>query len=126
DRYQTFISEVLPVAEKAGVKLALHPDDPPLKEVRKQPRLGYHPTHYKELIDLYSSSNHVMELCIGTFGEMVEGDLYEAVEYFARNHKIGYLHCRNIRGKVPYYKETFVDEGEIDIAKVLRILKKHD
>jgi mannonate dehydratase len=125
-RYKSFISEMLPVAEKAGVQLALHPDDPPLKEVRQQPRLGYHPEHYKKLIKLEESPNHVMELCIGTLGEMVEGDLYEAVEYFAENHKIGYLHCRNIRNKVPYYKETFVDEGEIDIARILRILKKHD
>ena len=124
-RYIAFISEVLPVAEKSGVQLALHPDDPPLKEVRKQPRLGYHPDHYMQLMDLSSSSNHVMELCIGTLGEMADGDLYEAVEYFAKNHKIGYLHCRNIRDKVPFYKETFVDEGEIDMAKILRILKRH-
>lgn len=51
-RYKSFISELLPVAEKAGVKLALHPDDPPLKKVRQQPRLGYKPDHYKKLMDL--------------------------------------------------------------------------
>ena len=125
-RYKGFISEMLPVAQKAGVKLALHPDDPPLKEVRRQPRLGYHPDHYKAIMQLDDSPNHVMELCIGTLGEMVDGDLYEAVDYFARTHKIGYLHCRNIRDKVPDYKETFVDEGEIDMIRVLKILKKHD
>lgn len=125
-RYKAFIAEVLPVAEEAGVVLAIHPDDPPLKEVRKQPRLGYHPDHYKQLMQLEKSPNHVMELCIGTLAEMAEGDLYKAVEYFAASNKIGYLHCRNIRDKVPYYKETFVDEGEVDMARILRILKKHD
>lgn len=125
-RYRGFISEVLPVAEEAGVKLALHPDDPPLKEVRKQPRLGYNPDHYKQLMEMEVSPNHVMELCIGTLGEMAEGDLYEAVEFFAKRQKIGYLHCRNIRNKVPYYKETFVDEGDIDMTRILRILKKYD
>ena len=125
-RYKNFISEVLPVAEKAGVKLALHPDDPPLETVRKQPRLGYHPNHYKGLMELVANPYHVMELCIGTLGEMAGGNLYEAVEYFAKNHKIGYLHCRNVRNKAPYYKETFVDEGEIDMARILRILRKHD
>ncbi len=125
-RYRAFLAEVLPVAEEVGVVLAIHPDDPPLEKVRQQPRLGYHPDHYKELMAMEPSPNHVMELCIGTLGEMAEGDLYEAVEYFAKNHKIGYLHCRNIRYKVPYYKETFVDEGEIDMARILRLLKKHN
>lgn len=125
-RYSNFITEVLPVAEEVDVRLAIHPDDPPLKMVRQQPRIGYHPDHYRELMEINESSNHVMELCIGTMAEMAEGDLYASVEYFAKHNKIGYLHCRNIRGKVPYYKETFVDEGDIDMPRILRILKKHN
>lgn len=125
-RYRYFLKEMLPVAEEAGVKLAIHPDDPPLKEVRKQPRLGYLPDHYKEIIDLHQSQNHVMELCLGTIAEMDGGDVYEAVEYFAARNKIGYIHFRNIKHKVPYYKETFVDEGDIDMPRVINILRKQN
>lgn len=125
-RYKNFLTAMLPVAEEAGVKLAVHPDDPPLKEVRQQPRLGYHPDHYKAIIELFESPNHVMELCLGTMAEMAEGDIYEAVAYFASRSKIGYIHFRNIRDKVPYYKETFVDEGDIDLPQILKILKKHN
>ncbi len=124
-RYRNFISEMIPVAEEAGVKLAVHPDDPPLKEVRKQPRLGYHPDHYKEVMAFDDSPNHVMELCLGTLAEMVDSDVYEALEHFAENNKIGYIHIRNIRGKVPNYKETFIDDGDIDMERIIKILKKH-
>lgn len=111
---------------QAGVKLALHPDDPPLKQVRRQPRLGYLPGHYQEIIGLHQSPNHVMELCLGTFAEMDGGDIYEAVEYFAGRDRIGYIHFRNVKDKVPCYKETFVDEGDIDLPRIMQILRKHD
>ncbi|MCU7551507.1 mannonate dehydratase [Chitinophagaceae bacterium LB-8] len=124
-RYKHFINEMIPVAEEAGVKLAVHPDDPPLKEVRRQPRLGYHPDHYKEVMELDQSSSHVMELCLGTMAEMEDSNIYEALEYFAKNNKIGYIHFRNIKGKVPHYKEAFIDDGDIDMGKIIRILRKH-
>lgn len=125
-RYQNFLEEVLPVAEEAGVKLALHPDDPPLEEVRNQPRLGHHPDHYKEVMDLYSSSHHVMELCLGTMAEMDGSNIYEAVKNFASKNKIGYIHFRNVKGNVPDYQETFVDEGDIDMPTILEILKENN
>lgn len=125
-RYTNFISSVLPVAEEAGVKLALHPDDPPLREVRKQPRIGHQPEDYKAIMALSDSTMHVMELCLGTIAEMAGGSVYDAVEYFSSNNKIGYIHFRNIKNKVPYYKETFVDEGDIDMPQIIRILKKND
>lgn len=125
-RHQSFLDEILPVAEESGVKLAMHPDDPPLKEIRKQPRLGYHPDHYKEIIKASQSPNHVMELCLGTISEMTSGDIYDTVEYFAARNEIGYIHFRNVKNKVPHYKETFVDEGDIDMARIIRILRKHN
>ena len=126
ERYKYFINELLPVAKEAGVKLALHPDDPPLKEVRKQPRLGYHPNHYKQLMEWDQTPNHTMELCLGTLAEMKDSDVYDALEYFAENNKIGYIHFRNVKGKVPYYKETFIDEGDIDMKRVISILRKYN
>ena len=56
---------------------------------------------------------------------MTEGDIYETVDAYSRQNKLAYVHFRNVHGKVPYYKETFIDEGDIDMLRVLRILKKN-
>ncbi len=122
-RLRDFLDAILPVAEECGVKLAAHPDDPPMPTVRGQPRLVYQPRLYQELIDLNSSPSNTLEFCVGTLAEMTEGNLYEAVENYSRQNRLAYVHLRNVRGKVPFYKETFIDEGEVDILRVLRILK---
>lgn len=125
DRVERFLNEVLPVAEKAGVTLAAHPDDPPLPFVRQQPRLVYQPGLYQKLIDLNPSPSNGLELCVGTLAEMTDGDIYEAIEAYCAQRRIAYVHLRNVRGKVPHYRETFVDEGDIDVMRVLRILKQN-
>jgi mannonate dehydratase len=124
-RLGRFLEEVLPVAESAGVKLALHPDDPPMPTVRGQPRLVYQPRLYQRVLDLNPSLANALEFCIGTLAEMTEGDLYETVDQFSRQGKLAYVHFRNVRGKVPRYRETFVDDGDIDMLRVLRILKRN-
>ena len=124
-RLDDFLGEVIPVAEEAGVKLALHPDDPPLPFMRGQPRLVYQPHLYQRVIDLRPSRANALEFCLGSLAEMTEGDIYEAVDQYSRQQKIGYVHFRNVTGKVPYYRETFIDDGDIDMVRVLRILKKN-
>jgi len=125
-RLERFLGEMLPVAEEVGVKLALHPDDPPLPTVRGQPRLVWQPALYQRVIDLNPSRSNALEFCLGTLAEMVDGNIYEAVEQYSRQDRLAYVHFRNVRGKVPSYKETFVDDGEIDMLRVLRILKQND
>jgi len=125
ERVKDFLEALVPVAEQAGVKLAAHPDDPPLPTVRAQPRLVYQPQLYQKLLDLKPSSANALEFCVGTLAEMPEGDVYEAVETYSRQNKIAYVHLRNVRGKVPHYKETFIDEGDVDIRRVIRILRKN-
>jgi mannonate dehydratase len=122
DRLLRFLEEVLPVAEESGVRLAAHPDDPPMAFVRGQPRLVYQPGMYQRLIDLVPSPSNGLELCVGTLAEMTENTLYEALESYSRQRKIAYVHLRNVRGKVPYYQETFIDEGDVDMLRVLSIL----
>jgi mannonate dehydratase len=124
-RLENFLNEVLPVAEEAGVKLAAHPDDPPMPTVRGQPRLVYQPRFYQKLIDLNPSPANTLEFCIGSLAEMTEGDLYETVDTYSRQQRLGYVHFRNVRGKVPTYKETFIDDGDIDMLRVLEILKRN-
>ncbi len=124
-RLQEFLETATPVAEEAGVTLAAHPDDPPLPSVRGQPRLVYQPRLYQKLLDLKPSPRNALEFCVGTLAEMTEGDIYEVVDTYSRQGKLAYVHLRNVRGKVPCYKETFIDEGDVDVLHVLRILKQN-
>src|SRR6202522_2143103 len=78
-RLPSFLEEVVPVAEKAGVRLAAHPDDPPMPTMRQQPRLVYQPHMYQRLIDLAPSRSNSLELCVGTMAEMTGQYIYDAV-----------------------------------------------
>lgn len=124
ERLSWFLHELLPVAEEVGVKLAAHPDDPPMPFVRQTPRLVYQPDMYQKLLDIRPSKSNMLEFCLGSIAEMTEGNVYDATERYA--DKIAYIHFRNVKGKVPYYKEVFVDEGDIDMIRILRILKKQN
>ena len=123
-RAERFLKQLLPVAEQAGVVLAAHPDDPPMPVIRGTARLVHQPRHYQRLFDLVPSPNSQAELCVGTLAEMSETDLYEWIETYARAGKVAYVHLRNVRGRVPNYVEVFVDEGDTDILRVLRILHR--
>ncbi len=122
DRYRRFLHELLPVAEEAGVTLALHPDDPPLPELRGAARLVYTPDGYQQVLDLSPSPRHAMEFCVGTLSEMPDADIYAMVERYSRTGRIAYVHLRNVDGKAPHYQESFIDDGDTDIIRVLRIL----
>ena len=124
-RHGEFLDALVPVAEEAGVTLAAHPDDPPAPTVRGQPRLVNQPALYQRLIDRRPSPRNALEFCLGTLAEMTEGNIYDAVESYSRQGKLAYVHFRNVRGKAPHYRETFVDEGDLDMLRVLRILKKN-
>ena len=124
-RLKVFLDAVIPVAEEAGVTLAAHPDDPPLPSIRGQPRLVYQPRLYQKLLDLKPSPRNALEFCVGTLAEMTEGNIYEVVDTYSRQGKLAYGHLRNVRGRVPYYRETFIDDGEVDVLRVLRILKQN-
>ncbi|MFO1033236.1 MAG: mannonate dehydratase [Hyphomicrobiales bacterium] len=123
DRLSRFLKELVPVAEKAGVMLAAHPDDPPADMLRGTARLVNRPEKYDRLMDIVPSPANGLELCLGSLQEMPGGDIYSHVRRFARAGRIGYIHFRNVKGKVPRYVETFVDEGDIDMAEIVRILR---
>jgi mannonate dehydratase len=128
-RLKDFLDALVPVAEEAGVTLAAHPDDPPMPTVRAQPRLVYQPQLCQRLIDLKPSPRNALEFCVGTLAEMVpqgRDDIYDAVDTYSRQGKVAYVHLRNVHGKAPFYKETFIDEGDVDVPRVLRILKRNN
>ncbi len=121
-RLAAFLAEMIPVAEEAGVRLALHPDDPPLPTLRGAARLVYHPDAFQRAFDLAPSPMNAIEFCVGTVSEMAGADVYEAVDRYSKTGRIAYVHLRNVRGKAPYYHETFIDEGDTDMLRVLGIL----
>ena len=124
-RLQNFLEDVIPVAEQSGVRLAAHPDDPPMPTMRQQPRLVYQPRMYQRLIDLAPSPSNSLELCVGTMAEMTEENLYDAIDSYSKQRKIAYIHLRNVAGKVPNYRETFIDDGDVDMLRILSILAKN-
>lgn len=125
ERYTTFLADLLPVAEEAGVTLALHADDPPLPELRGTSRLVYDADGYQRVLDLSPSPRHAMEFCVGTLSEMPGADIYEMVDRYSRTHRIAYVHVRNVRGKAPHYYETFIDDGDTDMLRVLSSLHRN-
>ncbi|HXI16624.1 MAG TPA: mannonate dehydratase, partial [Chloroflexota bacterium] len=72
------------------------------------------------------SPNNAAEFCQGTIAEMTgEMGVYQAIETYASQGKIAYVHLRNVKGKVPSYYETFIDDGDVDMARALRLYHKH-
>ncbi|NWG18758.1 MAG: mannonate dehydratase [Chloroflexi bacterium] len=124
-RFAAFLNEMIPVAEEAGVTLALHPDDPPLPELRGAARLVHDPDGYQRVLELHPSPANAMEFCIGTLAEMPHGDIYEMVDRYSCTGRIAYVHFRNVHGRAPHYHETFIDEGDTDMLRVLRILHRN-
>ena len=122
ERLDYFLKALVPTAEEAGVRLAAHPDDPPMPTLRGHARLVFQPRYYQELLDLYPSKNNALEFCIGSLAEMSEGDIYQVVDQYSKQQAIGYVHFRNVQGKVPNYHEVFIDEGDVDMFKVIKIL----
>ena len=123
DRLTDFLRQMVPVAAEAGVRLAAHPDDPPADSMRRTARLVNDPGKYDRLLGIVDHPANAVELCLGSIQEMPTGDVYDRVRSLARRGAIGYIHFRNVRGKVPRYHETFIDDGDIDMAEIVRILR---
>ncbi|WP_342360821.1 mannonate dehydratase [Terrarubrum flagellatum] len=126
ERFARFLRELLPVAEEARVTLAAHPDDPPDQMVRGSGRLVNSPEKYDRLLAISDSPANKLEFCIGSLQEMPGCDIYETTRRFARMDRIAYVHFRNVRGRVPRYEEAFVDDGDIDMAEIVRILHEEE
>lgn len=120
-RLEWFLKNLVPVAEEAGVRLAAHPDDPPLPVLRGTGRLITHPDHYQRLLDIAPSRHNALEFCQGTIAEMQGANVYDAIRQYASQGKIAYVHFRNVVGKAPNYKEVFLDEGDVDMLECLKI-----
>lgn len=126
DHYEYFIKAVLPVAEESGVKLALHPDDPPVPKVGGISRLFYKPDNLKRAMDIANSDAWGLNLCLGTISSMEggAGSVYEMIRFFGPKGKIFYVHFRDVMGTVPSFHECFLGDGNFDPVDVMKELKK--
>jgi mannonate dehydratase len=119
DNLQYFLERVVPVAQEANVKLAMHPDDPPLSPIRGLGRIMRSVENYQRLIDLIPSPVNGIALCQGNFTLMTD-DLPGVIRHFGSQDKIFFVHFRDVRGTPEKFVETFHDDGQTDMLACMR------
>ena len=112
-----FLKKVLPVAEKARVKLSMHPDDPPLSPIRGVGRIMRSVPNYQRLMDLADSPMNTITLCQGNFTLMTQ-DLPSVIRKFGK--KISFVHFRDVRGVPSKFEETWHDAGQTDMLACMK------
>ena len=120
ENLEYWIKIITPIAEEEGIKLGIHPCDPPVPVLGGIPQLMRSFDAYKRLIEIYPSDSNGIEFCQGTFAEMND-DIYEMIEYFGVRKKILYVHFRNVSRQVPKFHEEYVNTGYVDMHKAMKI-----
>jgi len=126
DNYTYFIKQVAPVAEEVGVRIGIHPEDPPVPVLAGVPRCIFTSFEgYKRALEIANSPNVGIALCCGTWlegGRTLTGkDPVEMMRYFGPE-KIWQIHFRNISAPLPHFVETFIDNGYYDMYKIAKAL----
>ena len=124
-RIEYFLKRVVPVAEASKVKIALHPNDPGLPQ--DKPYLGVHSVlssveGLKRFVTTVPSPYHGLNFCQGTICEMLKApneEIHDVIRYFGERKKIFNVHFRNISGGFLDFRETFPDNGDVDMPRAL-------
>jgi mannonate dehydratase len=122
-RITYFYERIVPVAEEVRVRLATHPDDPPMGYYRGVHQALISFAGLKRLIELVPSAYNGLLLCLGCMQEAGE-DVPKVIRHFGRQNKIFYVHFRNVVGTVPRYREVFPHEGDSDMVVNLKALQE--
>jgi mannonate dehydratase len=124
--WEKFITEVLPVAEEAGVKLSLHPDDPPVPVLDGVARIFRSVDAFDRAMRFADSPNHGIAFCTGTFAEAGAEAMHRGLVKFLAARKVHYVHLRSVSAALPeVFAETFIDEGTVDAWRVVRALAEY-
>ena len=127
DNYTYFIQQAAPVAEEAGVRIGIHPDDPPVPELAGVPRCIFSNFDgYKRALEIADSPNVGICLCVGCWlegGDLMGKDVIETIHYFGERKKLFKVHFRNVSQPLPHFVETFLDGGYMDMYKIMKALK---
>lgn len=119
DNYEYFLKAVIPSAEKYDIKLALHPDDPPLERLGDVSRIMISLENIKKAVyDIYPSENLGVTMCQATY-YMMGVDLVNTIKEL--KDKIFFVHFRNATGRKEKFRETFHDNGDLEMAKLIRL-----
>lgn len=119
DNLEYFLNEVIPVAEDAGVKLAMHPDDPPIETLRGQDRILSTPEAFERLVAMVDSPSNGICFCQGSFASSANEYDIPALIHRLSPH-ITFAHFRDVVGAVPHFTEAFHDTGKTDMAACLK------
>lgn len=128
ENYRYFIDAILPVAEEEGLRLALHPDDPPVPMLGGVARLFYKPENFRKAYEMANQSTAwALDLCLGCCSEMFGGasNVAEMIDFFAPRGALAYIHFRDVQGSVPNFTECFIGDGNFDPAEVITQLARH-
>lgn len=121
DALEYFLEAVVPVAEQAGVRMALHPDDPPLASLRGVPRIINSVAAYRRVLDLVPSPSNAITLCQGNFSLMPDAaDLPAVIRELGGRGAVAFVHFRDTQGDATDFIETFHDSGKTDLAECMR------
>src|SRR5262249_55788820 len=130
ERITYFLERVVPVAEECKVRLACHPHDPGMPRDK-----GFRGVHtvlgsgegLKRVIDIAPSRYHGLNFCQGSVAEMLQRpgeEIFDVIRYFGSRGKIFNVHFRNIRGGFLNFRETFIDDGDVDMLRALRVYRE--
>ena len=123
DNITYFLERVIPVAEKFNVKMALHPDDPPISPLRGIARICTSAANYRRIMNIAPSPVNGITFCQANFRAMGE-NIYELAREFCEKGKVFFVHFRDIEGYASRFHETFHDNGPTDMAKMLEIYSR--
>jgi mannonate dehydratase len=121
--YDWYLDRMLPVCEEAGVRLAIHPDDPPVNSLGGVARIFHDFEGFRRAMERHPSPMHGLDFCHGCWSEMRGGDgVLEAIQYFGSRGRIFYVHMRDVQGCADDFEECFIDEGNCDVPAAIRKL----
>ncbi len=125
ENYSYYLERILPVAEEARVRLALHPDDPPVESLGGIARIFKRFDDFKRAMDTFDSPYHGLDFCMGCWSEMGSHEnVIRGIRYFGPKGKIIYVHFRDVQGQGGCFNECFIDEGQVDTFEVVKTLKE--
>lgn len=128
--YTYFIKAVAPTAEQEGIRIGIHPDDPPVPILGGIPRCIFGNFNgYVRALEIANSPNVGMCLCAGTWlegGKLTGKDVLQTIDHFGRRGRLWKIHFRNVSAPLPHFVETWVDEGYMDMLKIMVALKRVD
>ena len=124
--YFRVYQDAIPVAEESGVILVQHGNDPPIPVHRGIPHILNNFAAFDRLFERVPSRNNCMNYCVGTRYESGE-DVFEGIRHFGNAGRIHHVHFRNVIGPIPKrrgYRETFLDDGDMDMGLVIKTLRE--